>query len=477
MHGIQILLVLLCGASVLTGSVYGQAEKEESEEMFNQANAHFVRGDYDEAIRIYDDILEISPNNISTLKMKGIAQSNINEHQKSLKQFFAILQHMPDDVIALSGMGLGFGNLGEYEESKKYFEKAIEQRPSSNVLANYKKFVENVISKYPYTPTEKPRELSGPEARPVPDWIRNSAGWWASSQITDEDFARGIEYLIASNIIDVPYDGGSKGASSDPEMPSWLKNNAGWWAERLLPDEEFFKSIQWLVDNGFVEISVQPVQKTQEELDRESRYFDMYLRDIANNISKEKRYIEFPNPSKDVIKKFLRDYAKWNFEEEAKKASKDFPDPTYEIVGDKYVIYYKVYVNEQPTGLPLDHVGTLHNSFEFWESQDLITNNQKAKVKFKVTNLKHEANVWVTWVVRDIGDGVLGHAHLGKGIVEVTLGDYSCDGSFQLYDVSSVETIMTHELGHSIGLRHEHNDKTSIMYPSYAPSYAYCLLG
>ncbi len=68
-------------------------------------------------------------------------------------------------------------------------------------------------------------------------------------------------------------------------------------------------------------------------------------------------------------------------------------------------------------------------------------------MKFEVTNAKHEANVWVTWVVRDIGEGVLGHAHLGKGVVEVTLGDYNCDGSFQLYDVKSVEAIMTHELG------------------------------
>ena len=96
-------------------------------------------------------------------------------------------------------------------------------------------------------------------------------------------------------------------------------------------------------------------------------------------------------------------------------------------------------------------------------------------MKFEITNLKHEANVWVTWVVRNIGDGVLGHAHLGKGVVEVTLGDYNCDGSFQLYDVKSVETIMTHELGHSIGLKHV-NDKTSIMYTSFTPSYAYCLL-
>jgi predicted Zn-dependent protease len=74
-----------------------------------------------------------------------------------------------------------------------------------------------------------------------------------------------------------------------------------------------------------------------------------------------------------------------------------------------------------------------------------------------------------------MGEGVLGHAHLGKGVVEVSLGDYSCDGSFQLYDVESVQTIMTHEIGHSIGLPHT-NDRANIMYPSYTPSYAYCLL-
>ncbi len=126
-------------------------------------------------------------------------------------------------------------------------------------------------------------------------------------------------------------------------------------------------------------------------------------------------------------------------------------------------------------GLPLDHVGTLMNSFSFWEQQNLSTNNQEAKMKFEITNLKHEANVWITWVVRDIGEGVLGHAHLGKGVVEVTLGDYNCDGSFQLYDMNSVETIMTHELGHSIGLKHV-EERENIMYPSFTPSYAYCLL-
>jgi hypothetical protein len=157
-------------------------------------------------------------------------------------------------------------------------------------------------------------------------------------------------------------------------------------------------------------------------------------------------------------------------------SSSSFPDPTYEIIDEVYIVKYKVYINQQPIGLPLDHISTLKNSFEFWEEQELKTNDQKLKMKFELTKSKADANVWVTWVVRDIGEGVLGHAHLGKGVVEVTLGDYRCDGSFQLYDINSVKTIMTHELGHSIGLPHTNNQE-NIMYPSYAPSYAYCMLG
>ncbi len=222
-------------------------------------------------------------------------------------------------------------------------------------------------------------------------------------------------------------------------------------------------------------MNIKDTPQSQEQLDKEFYFFEKYLRDISKNIFKETRYIEFPNPSQDVIKKFLRDYVKWNFEEEVKKASVKFPDPTYEIVDGIVIIHYKVFINEQPTGLPLDHVSTLENSFVFWEEQELSTSNQKAKMKFEIVNIKHEVNVWVTWVVRDLGEGVLGHAHIGKGVVEVTLGDYNCDGSFQLYDVKSVEAIMTHELGHSIGLKHV-TEQNNIMYPSYTPSYAYCLL-
>lgn len=465
--------IILLFSSFISVPVFAQTISD-AEIMFKQANEHFVKGEYTEAIVIYEDILEVAPNNLSTLKMKAIALSNSGYHEKSLKEFFKILQSRPDDITALTGMGIGFGNLGEYQEAKYYFEKAVKKKSDSVVINNYKEFTDKVIAKYPYIPTEKPVGLKKIEII-IPDWVKPTAKWWAEGQIKDSEFVSALLFMIENKIIQIPI--AETKSEIDDKIPDWIRNNASWWADGSIDDNSFVQGIQYMIEKGIIIVDI---KKSQEEIQKEKDYefylFEKYLRNISKNVADEKRYIEYPNPSQDVIKKFLRDYIKWNFEEEVKTASSNFPDPTYQIINATYVIHYKVFVNEQPTGLPLDHVSTLQNSFLFWENQELSTNGQKARMEFEITNLKHEANVWVTWVVRDIGQGVLGHAHLGKGVVEVTLGDYNCDGMFQLYDVKTVEKIMTHELGHSIGLEHT-SDPNNIMYTSLKPNYAYCLLG
>lgn len=442
--------------------------------MFKQANEHFSKGEYSQAIVIYDKILEGVPNNVSTLKMKAIALSNVGYHEKSLKEFFKILQEKPNDVTSLIGMGVGFGNLGEYQESKFYFEKALSEKPDSGIINNYKTFTDKVISKYPYKSTEKPVDLRKDAIIEIPDWVKIIAKWWSEEQIDDSEFTSALSFMIENKIIQIPLVEAK--SNTENKIPDWIRNNAFWWAQNSINDQDFISGIQYMIEKGIIVVDIKKsVDEIQKEKDYEFSLFEKYIHNISKNVSNEKRYIEYPNPSGDVIKKFLRDYTKWNFEEEAKTASSNFPDPTYKIIDGVYVVSYKVFINEQPSGLPLDHVSTLQNSFAFWENQELSSDGNKVKMKFEITSLKSEANVWVTWVVRDIGEGVLGHAHLGKGIVEVTLGDYNCDGRFQLYDVKTVQQIMTHELGHSIGLTHV-TDPNSIMYTSLKPNYAYCIL-
>ncbi|NIP62561.1 MAG: hypothetical protein GWN01_02860 [Nitrosopumilaceae archaeon] len=38
------------------------------------------------------------------------------------------------------------------------------------------------------------------------------------------------------------------------DIPQWIKNNAGWWADGQIGDSDFVQGIQWLIKNGIMKI-------------------------------------------------------------------------------------------------------------------------------------------------------------------------------------------------------------------------------
>ena len=87
----------------------------------------------------------------------------------------------------------------------------------------------------------------------IPIWIKQTAKWWSLTQISDQDFTLGLEYLIENKIILMPKDMTMK-EQYESHLPSWLRENIGLWSKGLISDEEFFKSINWMIDNGFIKI-------------------------------------------------------------------------------------------------------------------------------------------------------------------------------------------------------------------------------
>lgn len=132
----------------------------------------------------------------------------------------------------------------------------------------------------------------------VPEWIRNNAAWWSDNQIGDTDFLKGIEYLIENNIIVIlnlpepkpipsfvdqqedPYHYIQRYTNEpsykdwfdrnypdytiyeavglpDPgteTIPDWIRNNAQWWSDGLISDDEFLQGIKFLVETGVIRI-------------------------------------------------------------------------------------------------------------------------------------------------------------------------------------------------------------------------------
>ena len=465
----------------------------------NEAEQYLMKGEYRKSIIIYDNILEFFPAEPKIHEMKGIALSNIrlqstlasqvtdnppikydilDTNKLSMLEFYKALQINPNSVTSLNGLGLGFGNFGEYDEAKKYFVRALEIEPDNFVAINYLDYIEKIAKKFPTKHTEKPSFLLKLEKNKIPYWIKTNAGWWASDKISDSDFIAGIQYLVKNKIITLNSKSVEK--SSSNIIPSWIKNNAKWWSDGKISDEDFLKGIKYLVVIGIVNVDIQEnSEMVKKELERTEWNFERYLEKIKREIKNENRYIEYPNPSDGVIIKYWKEPHKWNLGQYLDRPSKNFePAKVYLADDDVYIIHYKIFVNEQPPRLPLDHTSTLKNSFKFWEEFE-FTNGKDGKkiiIKFEQTKLRSDASAWVTWVVRNLGEGVLGHANVGPGVVEVALGSYGCDGSFQLFTVDTVERIMTHELGHSLGLRHTDNPD-HVMYPTLEEvNYSYCLL-
>ena len=96
------------------------------------------------------------------------------------------------------------------------------------------------------------REISNEEMpNLIPSWIKNNAGWWGNGQISDSDFISGIQYMIQKHIViiqNLPKSGELNGQS----VPVWVKNNAGWWAENKISDNDFVKGIEFLVQQGII---------------------------------------------------------------------------------------------------------------------------------------------------------------------------------------------------------------------------------
>jgi len=89
-------------------------------------------------------------------------------------------------------------------------------------------------------------------AESVPDWVKNTAGWWATDAISENEFVNAIEFLANEGIISV--ESSSNVAKSNQSVPDWVKNTAGWWATNAISENEFVNAIEFLANEGIIEI-------------------------------------------------------------------------------------------------------------------------------------------------------------------------------------------------------------------------------
>ncbi|GKS67169.1 hypothetical protein YTPLAS73_07160 [Nitrosarchaeum sp.] len=80
----------------------------------------------------------------------------------------------------------------------------------------------------------------------ISSWIKDNAKQWNSnSEIID-----GLKQMIRDKIIKSP----KEYPISERMVPDWIKNNARWWHDRQISDDDFIKSLQYLVNKGIIRV-------------------------------------------------------------------------------------------------------------------------------------------------------------------------------------------------------------------------------
>ena len=180
----------------------------------------------------------------------------------------------------------------------------------------------------------------------IPSWIKSNADWWADDKIDDFTFAQGIGFLIKNKIIqidDLPTTSdGEISIENDIAIPSWIKNNAGWWADDYISDSDFLHGIKFLVETNIIQF--QPDANYEK-----TRNIEKYLLDW-DTIVNDSKYAH--DGSIKLQNKFF-DYVNYTVEYNAADGYvTDDSKPTllwgsvwlYQITGDKHYLENAGYI-------------------------------------------------------------------------------------------------------------------------------------
>jgi hypothetical protein len=92
----------------------------------------------------------------------------------------------------------------------------------------------------------------------IPYWIKDLSKIWTSGQMPNKEYAKAIQFLINEKIIFNPIVG------QELQIPEWFKITTTWWANNQILDTEYGESLQYLINEKMIIIPI-----NQESFDQE----------------------------------------------------------------------------------------------------------------------------------------------------------------------------------------------------------------
>jgi tetratricopeptide (TPR) repeat protein len=92
---------------------------------FKQGNTHYEAKRYEEALRCYDQAVNLDAGNAHAWNNRGICLAELNRHKEAIPSYAKALQNDPKYVAAWCNLGISLSALSRDEEALQCFDKAL----------------------------------------------------------------------------------------------------------------------------------------------------------------------------------------------------------------------------------------------------------------------------------------------------------------------------------------------------------------
>lgn len=126
--------IIFCAVTLLVlipFSAQNIFSEETIDELFELAYNYENNTDYENALRYFDKIIELEPENAESLNGKGAVFLKINNLEQSKIYIDKALEIDPNYIKALNNKGVLFGKQENFAEATKYFDKVLQLDPNN----------------------------------------------------------------------------------------------------------------------------------------------------------------------------------------------------------------------------------------------------------------------------------------------------------------------------------------------------------
>lgn len=97
----------------------------------NRGNAYGNLGQYDQAIKNYDKAIELNPNDANAYVGRSNAYYHLGQKERAIQDSNKVIELDPNNDMAYNNRGWGYFELGQYDQAIQYFDKALELNPDN----------------------------------------------------------------------------------------------------------------------------------------------------------------------------------------------------------------------------------------------------------------------------------------------------------------------------------------------------------